>query len=464
MHASDGDSYRALGTTGLSCHSLGFGCYRIADGIDEHEAALRGYLEAGGNLIDTSANYGDGMSEVLVGRILQDCGRDRAIVVTKGGYIQGRNLEMARQRDFPDVVRYGPGIWHCIHPEFLRTQIDGSLDRLRLDELDIYLLHNPEYFLEDKAHHGTITPRDHDEFYERIGTAFSYLEREVKGGRIRWYGVSSNNFGHPSSHAAMTSVARCLEAAEAIASDHHFRVVQLPLNLFEAGGAKIRNSDGLSALEFCAREGLGVLANRPLNAFSGGRLIRLADHVRPGKRPSGPDELRTVLEPLRAHERRLAGELGRPLPAGGEGMAAVIERIVPDMRSTAEWEHEAGHEVIQPLRAWLETGQRAFARDVRWQAWVEELTRILPSVFEGIARLLAHKDQRFSDAVRGRLLEAGYPEGGESLSRMALHVLLNLSGLACVLNGMRTRDYVADSMGAASLPPLDALSILRRFH
>ena len=54
------DSYRPLGSTGLFCHPLGFGCYRIADGNEDHEAALTHYLERGGNLIDTSANYTDG--------------------------------------------------------------------------------------------------------------------------------------------------------------------------------------------------------------------------------------------------------------------------------------------------------------------------------------------------------------------------------------------------------------------
>src|SRR5262245_54218128 len=91
--------FRKLGRTGLTCHPLGFGCYRIAAGNAEHEAALNAYLDRGGNLIDTSANYTDGLSEQLIGQVL--AGRDRAsvIVVTKGGYIQGQNLALARQRN-----------------------------------------------------------------------------------------------------------------------------------------------------------------------------------------------------------------------------------------------------------------------------------------------------------------------------------------------------------------------------
>ncbi len=122
---------RPLGNTGLRCHPLGFGCYRVAEGNAAHEAALRAYLEQGGNLIDTSANYADGRSETLVGKLLQDFPREQVIVVTKGGYIQGENMKLALQRKFPEVVEYGEGLWHSIHPEFLETQITRSAERMR---------------------------------------------------------------------------------------------------------------------------------------------------------------------------------------------------------------------------------------------------------------------------------------------------------------------------------------------
>ena len=79
-----------LGATGLRCHP------QVSDAIASltsnagHESALRRYLAMGGNLIDTSANYGDGASEELVGKVLAGLPRDRVIVVTKGGYIQGQ--------------------------------------------------------------------------------------------------------------------------------------------------------------------------------------------------------------------------------------------------------------------------------------------------------------------------------------------------------------------------------------
>ena len=58
---------------------------------------------------------------------------------------------MARAREqggaaFPEMVKYTDGCWHCIHPQFLADQLERSLRRLQLDKLDVYLLHNPEYF------------------------------------------------------------------------------------------------------------------------------------------------------------------------------------------------------------------------------------------------------------------------------------------------------------------------------
>ena len=152
--------YTAMGSTGLTTSRLGFGGYRVDISSDEHRQALVKALREGCNLIDTSTNYADGGSERLVGSVLVDLikrnelTREEVIVVSKIGYVQGQNLKRAESREkagnpFPDMVKYGEGIWHCLHPEFLEEQLTLSLDRLGLATLDVCLLHNPEYFLSD---------------------------------------------------------------------------------------------------------------------------------------------------------------------------------------------------------------------------------------------------------------------------------------------------------------------------
>lgn len=467
---------RLLGRTGLDVYPLGFGCYRIGDGNATHEAALRAYLDRGGNLIDTSANYTDGQSEQLVGRALKEIGSKaanstaienaRAVVVTKGGYIQGQNMTLARRRAFPEVVAYAEGLWHCIHPDFLATQIQRSAERLQVGTIDVYLLHNPEYFLTEIAHRHPPTAADHDEFYRRIREAFRFLEAQVRVGKIRWYGVSSNHFGLPVSDPVMTSVARCLEAAEAVApGHHHFAVVQLPVNLYECGGALEPNTNGRTVLEFCQSQGLGVLANRPLNAFWEDKLIRLADFVKPGQPPPGPEAVRLLLEPLRHIEQQFADRFG-PTAATPPGIVDQMEKVVPQLRSPNHFEQVAGPYLVRPIQQWLAGAQQTLATHDQWPDWERAFVGHVNDLFESIPRLLSAGQQNTSDAVRSRLIQSGYPDTvpPEPLSRMAVRVLLSLTGLTSALVGMRRVEYVDDLMAIPAQPPLDGEKILRAFR
>ncbi len=464
MTLTASDHRRPLGSTGLACHPLGFGCYRIADGIAEHEAALRNYLDRGGNLIDTSANYTDGQSEILVGKVLKDYAREKSIVVTKAGYIQGQNMELAQTQSFPEVVKYGDGLWHCIHADFLESQVTLSLQRLQLEFIDVFLLHNPEYFLSHQAHHKTVETSDHEEFYRRIGQAFRFLEEKVEQGRIRWYGISSNNYGLPRLEPTMTSVKRCLLEAESISRNHHFRVVQLPMNLYESGGALEVNNDGQTVLQLCHQSGLGVLVNRPLNAFHNNQMIRLADFSRPGQEPPGRKELKALLQPLRGHEDSLHRTMGVPLLGGSKsGLADLLEMVVPQVRSVDHWEHVVGKYVMTPLQDWLRNQSAMSEKSSEWQSWQEQFFPLVHNTFEEIERHVQAQQQWVSDQVRKRLVQAGYTEPSHSLSQIAMNVLLNLEGLSCVLNGMRRPAYVEDALAAVHLSKVDAVSILRSF-
>ena len=149
-------SYNRIGTTRLAVSQAGFGCYRVSVAVACHESALQEALRKGINLIDTSSNYADGDSESLVGQVLEnliatgELSREAVVIVSKVGYLQGKNYALSRERKqqgcpFPDLVEYGEGLEHCIHPDFLQDQLNRSLKRLNLETLDFYLLHNPEY-------------------------------------------------------------------------------------------------------------------------------------------------------------------------------------------------------------------------------------------------------------------------------------------------------------------------------
>jgi aryl-alcohol dehydrogenase-like predicted oxidoreductase len=256
----------------------------VDDRVPAHARALRDALTAGVNLIDTSTNYTDGRSETLVGEVLAEAiaggkvRREDVVVVTKAGYLQGSNLAEARRREragspWTNIVPYGPDLWHSISPDFLADQITASLARLGLSRIDVFLLHNPEYFLTDADHRGVPKDEARAVFYDRAARAFHSLESEVASGRIRAYGVSSNTFVVAHERADAVSLPRLLSLA-----GPGFAVIQLPFNPIETGArTPVHTEDGRSVLDVARAAGLGVLVNRPFNAFSERGLVRFAD-------------------------------------------------------------------------------------------------------------------------------------------------------------------------------------------
>jgi pyridoxine 4-dehydrogenase len=119
----------------LTVNRLGFGAMRITgDGIwgepadrDEAKAVLRRALELGVNFIDTADSYGPHVSEELISETLYPY-PDDLVIATKGG-----------------LERPGPGQWPVNgRPEHLIEACEGSLRRLKLDQIPLYQFHRPD--------------------------------------------------------------------------------------------------------------------------------------------------------------------------------------------------------------------------------------------------------------------------------------------------------------------------------
>jgi aryl-alcohol dehydrogenase-like predicted oxidoreductase len=460
-----------LGRTGLVTSRIGFGGYRVDADVPAHREALAAALRSGCNLVDTSTNYTDGGSERLVGAVIADLvrrrelARDEVIVVTKIGYVQGANHALAAEREaagtpFPDMVRYADGVWHCIHPEFLRDQLSRSLDRLGLAAADVLLLHNPEYYLSD-AHersHGTLEKR-RAEFDRRIREAFAFLEGEAAAGRIGCYGVSSNAFVRPDSDPEATSLARMLELArEAGGAGHHFRVAQLPLNLLEAGGT--------ATVARAAADGIAVLVNRPLNAMAEGGLVRLAAVEVEG----GAPDPEAALAAVGALEEEYRAEIASHLE-GAEGSVppAQFFRWADDLRGVEvqgveHWDALEQQRIVPRLTQAVEALDGALAGPLvdTWRDW---RGRYLPELRKALlafrARAAASSRERLA-AIEARLDPLLPRERrGEPLARKALWVAASLPGVSCVLTGARSAAYVEDVRAVLGWPPLaEAAAVL----
>ena len=278
-------AYRPLGGTGLEVSGAGFGSYRIDPNTVEHGAALAAALRGGVNLIDTSSNYGYGQAELAIGQVLEglaDMGttRQALVLVSKVGFLhpEEEKFHLEEGRTFKEVISLGGRLRYCLHGDFIHDQLTYSLDRLNCDCLDVYMLHNPESYLQAALQNELSLEEARAYCYERIRDACLQLEREVAAGRIRYYGVSSNTLSRPPDQPRFLSLAKLWEIAQEIGPDHHFRVVQFPMNLIERYPLTENNLPGNSSLlQFCRDKNIGVLINRPLNAALQGRTFRLAE-------------------------------------------------------------------------------------------------------------------------------------------------------------------------------------------
>jgi aryl-alcohol dehydrogenase-like predicted oxidoreductase len=259
--------------------NFAFGTYRITDQNPTHIQALRDAILSGVTLIDTSSNYMDGAAELAIAKAfygLEEEQTQNVEIVSKFGYIQGANMLRHQEKNYESVVEFNEQCFHSIAPSFMKEQLTLSLQRLQRDKLDCYLLHNPEYYILD-ALNKNAADKDEilDTMYTRIYEVFVALEEEVKDGRIRSYGISSNSFAKeykdPEFLPYEDLITLADKASEQVGNDtHHFSTIQLPINILE--------TEGLKCASWAKENGLRVLANRPLNAQIDGQMYRLAEY------------------------------------------------------------------------------------------------------------------------------------------------------------------------------------------
>lgn len=459
--------YRTLGKTELSVSAFGFGGYRIDVSLNIHYEALSEALQSGINLIDTSSNYSDGGSELLIRDVLSDLikegkiKRDEIVVVSKGGYIQGKNFEEATQREhdnhpFPQVVKCSPDLWHCIHPEFLEHQITESLKRLSLDKIDVYLLHNPEYFLTYSSIKDE--PERKDEYYKRIKAAFEHLEKEVKKGRISFYGVSSNTFGSKENSNNFTSLQTLIQIAKGISSKNNFAVVQAPFNLLEQGIAKVKNQESgkLTFLELAEKENLGVLTNRPLNAIEKNKIIRFSDFPVTENRSDG--EIRTLLDDLDEVEYQLRDYTFEKmnLKASEEqslreclSLSKIIQENMERFDSPNSFRDIKGYYLVPRANYAIKKIGDHFKDDAaligRLNNYAVSTNVILDSIYSRLGAVQNEKNKELHKMVNKNL---DIKHHKLSLSAKTLIALNSQKSISTVLVGMRTKEYVEDVISA----------------
>lgn len=204
---------RPLGNTGLNLTILSYGAsslgaeFRSIDLAD----ALRSVhvaIESGMNFIDTSPYYGRGMSEVLLGQVLPEIPRDKYFLGTKLGRYAPRHFDFSAKR--------------------VEESIDISLERMKVDYLDIALCHDIEFVNLDRIVQETLPA----------------LRKQVEKGKVRFIGVS----GYP-----MKMFKTILAQAEidVILTYNHYT---------------LQNDMALELVPICEEKGVGLMNAAPFSA------------------------------------------------------------------------------------------------------------------------------------------------------------------------------------------------------
>jgi len=142
----------------LTASAIALGCMRISQMPDaELTTLVQTALENGVDFFDHADIYGGGESERVFGKVVKDASisRDKILIQTKCGI----------RRVFFDFSK-----------EHIIASLEGSLKRLGMDYVDIFLLHRPDTLMEP----------------EEVAEAFSALK---KSGKVRYFGVSNHNPG-----------------------------------------------------------------------------------------------------------------------------------------------------------------------------------------------------------------------------------------------------------------------------
>jgi aryl-alcohol dehydrogenase-like predicted oxidoreductase len=136
---------RTLGTNGLEVSAIGLGCMSMTGGYsdkpDRQEmiALIRMAVDRGVTFFDTAEIYGPYANEELVGEALAPY-RGQVVIATKFGW----DIDPTERKPRGGVTS---------NPEVVRKVVDGSLQRLGVDTIDLYYQHrvDPDVPIEDVA-------------------------------------------------------------------------------------------------------------------------------------------------------------------------------------------------------------------------------------------------------------------------------------------------------------------------
>ena len=263
--------YRPLADTGVDVSALCLGTMTFGEQNSEREAfaQLDMAIEAGVNFIDTAEMYSVppraetmGSTETIIGRWLAQRGlRDRVVIATKVAGPGG------------DWLPYIRGGGNHLDRDNILAAVDGSLQRLQTDVIDLYQLHWPERRTNYFGELGYTHEPSPDEV--PLLESLQALGALVDAGKIRFIGVSNES---------PWGLMRYLQLAERHGLPRAV-TVQNPYSLlnrtFEVGLAEVSHREDVGLMAYSPL-GFGVLSGKYLHGAqpADGRLTLFPDYTR----------------------------------------------------------------------------------------------------------------------------------------------------------------------------------------
>ena len=455
-------------------------------------------------MVDVGPNYGK-ESESLVGQTLRNLfdahrlEREEIIVVGKvGPLVQGAALDPVKQRaakgrPFQNMTLLTPELGYCLDPEYIDFQLTRTLKSMQLDCLDLLMIDTPELLLPE-----TPTENILGQLYRLLQTTMTYLEEEVKRGRIQYYGVSSSAFSslhRPAEHRISLDM---LTRTAATLPKSHFAAIQYPFNILEpstvhndASADEIAETTwsqrgrGNSVQMHAFEAGLIQLATRPLNTLIQthdifthiaqpshsldpmGMLYRLASVPMHDGVAIAPIIKATIngcvsLEQSYAleHSKLTAGDAQPQITSGGAQTPAVqlphprelswAQIILSNLSRLdlatfkASWENQMRPEMIRSVDQ-----LRRARSDMEY--WAGNYEKGLTSLAEQYMKVLeTNRAQELQELEV--TLDLACPALKENPTISSKAVRVAASSFATALVGMRTEDYVNDIVYGGGTP------------
>jgi aryl-alcohol dehydrogenase-like predicted oxidoreductase len=322
---------RKLGRTGLDVSVISFGTgdnagLMVNASPDAQTAAVKRALDLGVNYFDTSPDYGKGVAEANLGRILKHLGAT-PIVSTKVEIMVG---------DVADIESK------------IARSLDASLERLQMDAVDVLMIHNPPRLARDAsaAHWLPLTPDD------MLGPALAGLEAARRAGKVKFFGFTCEG-------AEAAAVIPVLQSGAYDAVNVWFNLVNptagrtLPSGV--QFGAHYDDFGGIANV--AAAHGVGVAVIRPL---AGGALapevarsgVRARHPLAGGIYTREPESFRPEAD--RGKAFRFLDRPERSLPQAAYAFALAhpaISTIVGGFSDIAQFEELAAADLETPFTA-----------------------------------------------------------------------------------------------------------------